>query len=74
MSCCFNPQQACALCFNEQLEARNQQLIEDAQTPTEQEAEDKQTEDTISEDDAVENESDAQNDELEGMMMLITVI
>ncbi|WP_201610510.1 penicillin-binding protein 1A [Psychrobacter submarinus] len=59
-----NPQQACALCFNEQLEARNQQLIEDAQTPTEQEAEDKQTEDTISEDDAVENESDAQNDEL----------
>ena len=59
-----NPQQACALCFNEQLEARNQQLIEDAQTLTEQEAEDKQTEDTISEDDAVENESDAQNDEL----------
>ncbi|MGM8886467.1 penicillin-binding protein 1A [Psychrobacter sp. 1U2] len=64
-----NPQQACALCFNEQLEARNQKLIEDAQTRAEQEANGEQTDETINEEDtneedAVENDQEAQSNEL----------
>ena len=65
-----NPQQACALCFNEQLDERNKNLIEEAEKDNAEKADTKNSTEvskdqsaTDTQTDSSENENQAANDE-----------